>query len=176
MGALLVTLFERNCLLELSEWLQEERMDLLEFILLMKRHLATGFEQMFIRIAILERMAVMEKKILLKEIHEALQQLEFCISSEAYCFVCDRSFEEDYSRVEALLFNCGHLYHKGCIEQVNDQDFCFCCVSKNQYQSMIENESLFLVELLKKFREKRRAKKGEDYIRVERRKDMLISQ
>lgn len=41
--------------------------------------------------------------------------------------------------MEALLFNCGHVYHKGCIEQVNDQDFCFYCVSKHQYQSMIEN-------------------------------------
>lgn len=81
LGALLVTLFERNCLLELSEWLQEERIDLLEFIQMMKRHLIAGFEQMYIRIAILERMAVMEKKILVKEIHEALQRLEYCISS-----------------------------------------------------------------------------------------------
>lgn len=32
------------------------------------------------------------------------------------------------------------------------------------------------MELLKKFKEKRKAKKGEEYIRVERRKDMLISQ
>lgn len=48
----------------------------------------------------------------------------------------------------------------------------------NQYRAMIENQSLFLVELLSKFHAKVELKKNEaEEIRVEgRKKDMLISQ
>jgi hypothetical protein len=107
---------------------------------------------MLVQLVILKSMSNMEKKILIKEIIKSLKILEFCISSEAYCRVCNRQFGDDYQNVEGLLFNCGHLYHRSCIDQINGEDYCYYCVSKNQYISMIENESLNLVELLTKYR------------------------
>jgi hypothetical protein len=124
--------------LEVSGWLEEERANLLELVLQLQGYLVEGYEQMLMQLVILRSMAKMEKKMLLREISDTLRQLDFCISSAAFCFVCDRPFGDEWS-AEGLLFNCGHLYHRGCIEQVNDQDFCFHCVSRNQYKSMIEN-------------------------------------
>jgi hypothetical protein len=50
---------------------------------------------MLLQLVILRSMAKMEKKMLLREIKDALKKLEFCISSAAFCFVCDHPFGEE---------------------------------------------------------------------------------
>jgi hypothetical protein len=65
-GELIVQLFERNCLLELAGWLEEERTDLLDFFLQMQCFLVEGYDQMLIQLVILRSMSKMEKQMLLR--------------------------------------------------------------------------------------------------------------
>ena len=82
-----------------------------------------------------------------------MELLENSIHSEGICSICESDFSSSgkYNE-EALLFNCGHLFHKNCIEEdENGQDYCWECIFKDQIKAMIDHVEISLVQTIKKY-------------------------
>ena len=150
LGKIIVECFEKGYLSFFVKWMRRETRIGIHSI---RKHLVEGYRKVTSQATLLQNMSVIDENVLVRNIREMLDLLELSVYCEDVCPICTMNFHQSD---EALLFNCGHLFHKSCIEEDdNGEDFCWECVHADQIKAMVDYPDVSLVTVLRKYSQKK---------------------
>ena len=115
LGKIVIESFQKGYLEYFIRWLIESESNLLSHI---KKYLIEGFTRLLSQNNLLINMTQIDRNVLVLNINESLLLMENSIACDGRCSICEEKFELERGKYneEGLLFSCGHLFHRNCIE------------------------------------------------------------
>jgi len=112
----------------------------------MRKHFYVTYKVLQETMRMLKNVSEVSKLHLLRFNTETRSNMVTSIAAESHCGVCRGILTEES---QALLFNCGHLFHMDCTVCQDDNDYCAECISKNYVSAMIDEPQLNLNQFLR---------------------------